>query len=295
MDSLFFTLILFSVLAYGLHGTLLTIFVRKIDSLNVTIYRNLSFIITMLPLLFFTTFDEISKLADFLPELFFASSAAVVALWTRLECIKHMPFGIATSIRQGIQVVFAFFLGYFILGELFTFLEISIIFIILLAVVSISLMKMQTAHLENSNKVLGFILIIIGGIFNTLAFFYFAILSRELNPFIATYFWESVIGIIALSVALIFGGKQGLPKIKILRPDDIIKISLVSTLTIIGTLGFAFALRMGDFAIASSLMVTVVVVQAILGYFFLKEKLNIRQILAILLIVVAVMALKLIS
>ncbi|NQZ84129.1 MAG: DMT family transporter [Nanoarchaeales archaeon] len=295
MENLFFILILFSVLAYGIGLPLLTVYARKLDGLTITVYSNLSFIITMFPLLFFAEMSEILEILNHLPMLLLASISGFIAVASLFSANKYLPVGLNGGIKQGIYIIFAFILSYLFFNEKTTPIEFLIIFVILISTILLSFMKMDLKHLDIQHMNKGITYVIVSGVFQALSYFSFASLSRNLSPFVATYFWEAGIGVAALMFILIFGGHFGVPKLKRISNNQILKISIVSTLAIIGTLCYSFAIKIGNFAIATSLLTTTIVVYTIAGYILFKEKLNIKQITLMSIIIISVMVLKLIS
>ena len=281
MENNFFILIFVTVLAFALHSSLLTKYVRKYDGLLITVYRNGSFLITMLPLLFFTSFNQIISILNHLPTLFIASFCALVAYFTRLQALKNLPFGIGATLRQAFYIFFSFALGFLLLNETYIRSDIILCAIIVGACFFLTKTNVDTTHLKNANKTYGYILLLISGLFHTLAFLFFTILTRETNPFVATYFWESLIGIFAIIAILINNGRYNISKLKVIPIKDILLIVSISSLTIIATLSYSFAIKIGDFAIANALMSATLLFQCIFGYLLFKEKLNIRQIIGI--------------
>jgi drug/metabolite transporter (DMT)-like permease len=282
IDPIFFVFITISILSYGIQGPLNVLFSRKRDALVYTVYRNLSLALTMLPVLFFASWEEVAAVTNVLPLLLAASATGAFAFICLLTAANYLPVGITQSIRQSVYVSLAVVLGAVFFGEYLSLLQLLILGAILAASVLIMLSKSSHAHLDNENRGKGVFLAILAGASVAFSFYFFSQLSRELNPLVAGYFWEVTIGVLAL-IYLLFMKYTKRYVAPISMPlKDVGLITLVSITTIFGTLGYAFAVNYGPYALASGLVTSTILISAVAGWILFKERLTYWQIFLIL-------------
>lgn len=278
VDTSFFFFITVAVLSYGIQGSLQTTFARKYDAFVVVLYRNISLAVTMSPVLLFVTREQIFEIFDHLWLLFAASGLGAVSILLALSSSKYLPIGISTAIRQVIQIIVAIFLGIVFFSEWLTLTQVVLIATITFIGVALALLKSDHPHLDPQKLLRGVLLTTAAGIIVAHAFFFFGALSREVNPFVAGYFWEVGVGVFALMyfcVLNLLGKYEGSVRIPL---RDASKIAGIALLTISATSSYAFALSMGPYALAAGLLTATTLVASVMGWVIYNERLTKFQI-----------------
>lgn len=295
VEPLFFILIAIAIVSYGIQIPLLVFFSRKMDGLIVTVYRNLSLAVTMFPVLFFVSIEEITQIVSHLPLLSAASVFGVIGFVFNLYASDYLPVGVTNSIRQAVYVIAAVLLGVLFLEEFLTPVQLFLLSGILCGGIALTLSRSNHLHLDGQYKWKGVSLACVGGAGYALAFLFFTQLSRQVSPLVAGYFWEVSIGILA-ALFLCFKVRNGSYTDQVVLPiKDILTITFVASTTISGTLAYGYAVLYGPYALASGLVTTTVLISVIAGWIMFKEKLSFVQISLILGILVLIFALRLVS
>jgi drug/metabolite transporter (DMT)-like permease len=262
-----------SILGYGLHVPLVTHLARRYDGLTVTVYRGLSLGITMAPLLLFVPADDFARLPAYFSVLALASLVGALGFFLSVTGGIYLPIGISTAFRQAAGITTVILLGVLVLGELVTPAEYGLIALLLLGVVALALSRPDIRHLAKQNVSLGIATSLAAGVATTSAYLFFATVSREISPFLAGYFWELGIGVVALIFMLaqrVAGGQH----LVLLPRRDVLKIAGVALLTIVGTSGYGLAINYGDFTIAGALLATSGAVSVFGAWFLFGERLS---------------------
>lgn len=295
LSGAFFFFIALAVISYGIQGSLQTTFARKYDAFVVTIYRNLSLIITMSPVLLLATPAEVKEITEHIPLLLAASGMGAISLLLALTSSKYLPLGVGTAIRQIVQVSIAICIGIVLLNEWLTFAQFVILIAIVFIGIALALLRSDHPHLDPANVWKGVAFAIAAGTVVAQSFYFFSLLSREVNPFVAGYFWEVGVGIFALAYAVILFA-SGKYKVSVRIPRrDAIKIIGISLLTISATSSYAFALSSGPYALAAGLLTSTTLVASVMGWVIYKERLTKFQIGLIVIAVGLMFLLKVLS
>jgi len=291
---MFYTLLIIASLAYSIQQLLLVKYIRRLDGTTVSIFRNLSLSITLIPLLFFCTYNEIIQAKEFIIEFIIAGFCGAAFLRLFFNSFKYIPISIATNTVISFRTIILLILGYTFLNESMSYEKIVIIILIIIGNIYISLIKNHLPHLINKIEK-GFALTFLGAFFLSICIFFLTKASRVLNPLVAGYFWETSIGIAALILGLI---TSAIPKIKYkfktISLSDFFKILLAASPTAIGTSCFSLALTYGPIAEASAINSIGTIFTIILSYIFLNEKLTKLQIGLIIFITILIGILRLI-
>ncbi|MDD3301966.1 MAG: DMT family transporter [Candidatus Gracilibacteria bacterium] len=292
MSLLFWGLALLSTIGYNLQWALNTKFGRKGDSLSMGTYRSLSLAISMLPLLLFSSTKNILIIYNYQFELILSSISAGIGVWFMYISMKSLPIGITTSFRSVFSVLTTIVGGFLLFGESLSLITIIFVLVILIGGVIISLSKVKFNHLINDNFYVGIILASISGILSAIALTLMVKVSRELDPFVSSYFWEFEIGIVLLIILLI-RNKVYKGKIEKISKKDFLNIFTASSPSLIGTGCYAFASTIGPIGIVSSIGVLGIAFSTIFGIFLFKEKLSFKQYFGIFIIIIGILGLKL--
>lgn len=291
---MFWFLAVASICGYVIQGTLMAHHVRKMDPLSAGFYRNATFIVTLLPLLFLTTWEKITGIVDHFWIVLLAATIGAIAQWTSFLAVRILPMGINTALGTGLGTIFAFLWAFLFLGETITLPEVIFVSVILLGSSLFALYKLKVPHLNPEKWMLGFVYRIFTSAIVSWAFILIAKTARELDPFVAGYFWEVLIAFAALGIILLrqaFGGT----KLEKISPKEFLKISIVCSPTLIGTGGFVLAAQMGSVGIISAISASGVIISALLSWAIYNEKLAKIHWAAIAIVISGVIGLKLFS
>ena len=193
------------------------------------------------------------------------------------------------------HVTCAIILGSLLFHEYLSFLQIILLGGVVLGSIVLTYVRSDQPHLDSTMAWRGIILTALAGAAASLAFYFFSKLSREIDPFVATYFWETTIGLFSLTYLC------GLIALKRYHASTRIpfraalQIVCISLLTISGTLGYAFAVHHGPYALASGLMAASVLIATLAGRFLFDERPTRAQLGLIVSTVVLIFLLKIVS
>ncbi len=162
--NLFFLFATISILSYGIQIPLLSKYARNIDSLSTTIYRNVSLIFTMAPVLFFVPKDAFSQLPDYFWFLALASGAGALAFILNMTASTYLPISIGNSLRRVSQIITSVVLGMIFFNEYLSTYQIVLIGLMTLGAVTLTTPKPDVSHLKKQNVFFGAFLGALSGI-----------------------------------------------------------------------------------------------------------------------------------
>ena len=290
---MFFLLAVLAMIAYSVQGTLISHHARKHDGLSISIYRNLSLAVTMIPLLFLASRESFSSLQDpsVITEFLIAGATGASALALSLWAVKFLPVGIKTVFGRLFSVIIVFILGFIIFVEIPLWNELFFVALILAAGGCLAMQKNEFSHLDN-NVTKGVIITFVSAVLAGFSFYFMSKLSREVDPFLSAYVWETLIGVFALLFGIIRSG-IGQKKIARVSWKEFGTITLVSWPTLIGTGAFAYAVTLGPMGIVNAIGAGGILVSIIIAHFLYGEKLIRSQWFWVLVILVGLVGLKL--
>ncbi|MDD5054637.1 MAG: DMT family transporter [Candidatus Peribacteraceae bacterium] len=290
---MFFALAIGSMLGYTLQSVLLTRAARSIDGLSLAFYRNISFIITLLPLLLGTDRTGIVATLNHWPLLLASGISGGVYLALYYTSLRYIPLGIAAAYNKAIGNGVITLAAFVILDERLN--AIGILSLVAIVAGTVALATGRThlyAHLQN-HRLRGFLLIAGGSAFVSFTVFSLGIISRMGNPLAAAYFWEVFIGIGC--VPLLIGRRLTTGHaIQRITLKQFLIIALCASPTLIGTGLISLATSMGSIAVANIIGTVSLALTAVIAWLFHEEPLKRRQWLSIILIVCGAMGLKLV-
>lgn len=291
MEATFSLLILVSLVAFGIQTPLLAIYARRFDGITVAMYRNVSLMITMSPVLLFIPEGQYELLAEYWPYVALSAFLGAVTFILGITASTYLPIGISQSLRQATNILSAIILGVLFFAEYLTALQLTLVGLLLGGVVALSLSKPDVLHLERQNVSRGIWMSIAAGVGASCTFLFFAYASRAMSPLLTGYLLEVGVGVTAVVLGALryLAFKQKTPLLKV---RDIIKLTLVSATAIVGTLCFGFAVTFGPYALASAVVSTAGIVSLLVAWYVFKEKITQKQLLTVLFILGMVIALQ---
>ena len=289
-SPMFYALALCSMLGYALQNALLGKYAREVDGLSLAFYRNISFIVTLLPLLIGASRADVLLVLVHWKELLLAGICGGLCLMCSFSSMKFLPLGISHALTSSANRIVIVFLAWFLLAETLSIPAITIMLGIIACSALLSMQKYAFDHLDQ-RMLLGVSLALCAAVPLALTKYILTVLTRTADPLVSAYFWEISIGI---AIMLMLGirsicTKQYLQRIswKTFRC-----IALSSSPTLIGTGCFGLAISMGSLSIASTIGTGSLVVTSLLAWWWYKEILQGKQWILILLIVLGIAALR---
>jgi len=183
------------MLGYTLQSVLLTRAARSIDGLSLAFYRNISFVVTLLPLLLGTDRAGIITTLNHWPLLLASGISGGIYLALNYTAWQFVPLGIATAFNKAMGNILIVLATFFFLGERLSGIGMASIAAIVGGTIALSAGHGHLyAHIKN-HPLKGFLLITAGSAFVTFTVFCLGILSRSVDPLAAGYFWEVFIGL----------------------------------------------------------------------------------------------------
>lgn len=265
-------------------------YVRKMDALSAGFYRNLSFFITLLPLLYFAPLEKIVGIQFFWFPILTAGLLGALAQWLANQSLQILPLGIHTAIGTALNIIFSAIIAWFILGQTLSIIQILFMSIIILGGAFFTLHKTHFPHLDPSKWMLGMIYRLLGSLVIALTFVLVAKVSIELNPLVSGYFWEIAIAIFSFGLLLARKMITGQPIAKV-SPKMFGMIALVCSPTLIGTGGFVLASKLGPVSIITAIGTLGIVISALLSWALYKEKLSVSSWIAFSVIILGIVGL----
>ena len=281
------------MLGYALQNTLLVRYARSMDGFSLSFYRNISFVITLLPLLILSPPEAtISVLAEW-RTLLLAGLGGALALILRFASYHYIPVGISHSFTKVATTVLLTALGWIVFREHLQWQTLSLIGLLLFGIAWLGMQRNHMPHLNNQT-LRGIGIAIFASLPLAYTIFLFVRLSKSIDPYASSYFWEVSIGISTFLLIVcrwLMTGK----KIERISVKKFLAISAASFPTLIGTAGLGLAVRQGPLGVASAIGSASLVVVALLAWWWYGEKLKGTQWYAIALIVVVMAGLKLVQ
>lgn len=277
---MFWILIGITIFGFAIQSVFMSHLVRQIDTLSGSMYRSISLIFLMLPLLLLADMDMIWEVWKYQSQLIPAAISWALSTWFWYSAVKKLPMGISASLKSITTIVGSLILGWIFFAEYFTWIAIVSIIIMLIWGIIISNSNTKFDHLDNENLVKGIFYSFIAGLLGSVTVFFMISVSRELWPYITGYFWEVEIAIALIIMVLMrkvfFNGK-----IEKISKKQFRNIAIAASPTLPATWAMAVAGTLWDFAIISVMLTLIIVVITIIGALFFKEKLNRLQYIGI--------------
>ena len=290
---MFFFWALIAAFFHAFQNTLIVKHSRKIGGLSICIYRSLSLIITMTPILYWADFSSFTKLPQHFPYILLAGALGAISSSTGFASMKYMTVAVSGTFKTALSVIFSFLFGALFLFEIPTIWQIIFSSVIIIGGFFLGTQKKDFKHLDNNVKK-GFILATIAAFCSGMMMTSLAYASRNFDPYITGYLWEASIGIFALIIGVAkkpFTGK----KITKIDSKTFFKITLLASPTLIGTLAFMKAIPLGSIGVLSSITLSGIIISLALAYFLYDEKLSKKQIFWIFFMIFGIAGLKLLE
>ncbi len=280
--------------AWALSGTLMAGFYRKLDVVSASSYRGLALACVMLPMLLFVPIQDFATIPQYLPPIFYGSILVAIGNIVGAYSIRHLPIGIASALSTSFRTMTALAMAVYMLGEVLTGFQFALVGALMVCVILLSLSnkKSDFEGVNASAYFAGVAMTLLVGVVIGWSMTMIAAETKGMNSILLTVVWENTITAILLSAAVYRGLCTGNYFAKIDR-QSFFKIALFSSPTIIGTMAFSVAVKLGFIGIVSAILSVGSVVSAILAFLLYKEKLTRLQVSFIALCCVAIAGLNL--
>ena len=289
---MFWTLAILSMIAYTVQGVLMTKYARSIDPMSAGFYRSATLIFTMLPLLYFTSWEKILTMGSYISTLLLAGLLGALSQWTRFVSIRILPVGIHSALSMGLTVIFSFLFAFLLFGETATGWQWLFSAVIVAGAAYLSLNKIDMSHLDSQKWSQGITWVLLTAFFVSCAFILTIKVAREYDPYIAGYFWEAFIALAALGMLLVRKAKTG-QNIEPIAISTFWKLALVCSPTIVGTGAFLLANTMGPVGVISAIESGGIVVGMIMSWMLYNEKLESKHLFGMGVVMIGIIGLKL--
>jgi drug/metabolite transporter (DMT)-like permease len=293
--TMFFLLAIVATAAYALQGTLMVSYYRAMDQLSAVAYRGLSLGVTMLPLLCFVPQAEFSKVPEHALLIAAASSCAALANYFAAISYLYLSVGVACAAAMSFAAIAAAIIGYAFAGESLAAPQMIFAALILVSMLGLGITKSTGPLPPRHDARKGILCSVLVGILLGTAYALVGLLSRALHPFVVGYLWEFVIGVMAAAMAALrpaIGLGAGFSR---LPPRDLLRLSLFSAPTAIGTGFYALSMTMGPIGIATAIISTMMVFMTVFAAVIYGEKPTPQQWMLLIAVCLTVAGLKLSS
>ncbi len=293
---MFWFLCVISAFAYSVQQTFMTHYIRKMDPFSVAMYRTLSLGISMSPLLFFSTIPEILEIKNHIGLLAFSSLLGGIALSMAFTMIHYLPVGISSAISSGARVIIMLIIGALYFDELLSPLMIFLIALIIGGnfFLGISSSQNKSEKLKSFNLFKGCGYVLIQGSLVATSFMIMGWVSRQMDPLVVAYAWETMIGLSLVCVGMLRWLFFQIP-LQGISAKGFFDILWICSPTLVGTGAFALAVTMGPIGIVGAIGTSSIVFVTLLAYFFYQEKLSKAQFFALGIIALGIIGIKLLG
>jgi drug/metabolite transporter (DMT)-like permease len=291
---MFFFLAILATIGYALQSTLMAPVYRNLETLSASAYRGISLGISMLPLLLFASPGSINRAPGFVDYFIGAALFAALGNWCAANSFRYFPIGIAYALGSSAVVIFVAILDICFLKQNITSTALICTGIIIGSNILLAFQKNNNQIILKDNALAGFLYTLTYGLLLSLSIIFMSELSRKLDPFLASYFWELLIGLFSIGIGILRLAISGQPLIDI-PAGEFSSILLRCSPTIIGTSCFAVAVTMGPVTIASAIGSGAIMACILFAYLFYREKISWRQGILMTVIVGAIVTLKVTS
>lgn len=269
--------IILAVIWYSIQGTLLVHYARKHDGKITGALRNISLMITWLPLLFWVQDADFWLIYRHMPIILLTACLWVTNIFMHYEALRYLSVGTGLTYKRATNVIIALLIWIFFFWESLQWYERWAMALVVWG--SFRLHKMNTSssvHIATSNTKKWTFLMIAWWALMALSRTTFKIYAEHMDNILAAYILEWSIGILML---LWFGIECIRKKYhwKMLVSKDAWYIGLISSFTYAGTIATAIAFKMWWLGITQGLLTMIIPCSALIAFFIFREKLTMKQ------------------
>lgn len=260
------------MLGYSVQGTLMAGIYRRMDTQEALAIRGLSLLISMSPLLLFAHPDSWLIKPVYIGEVALAALLTSLGGWAGMLAFRHLPVGLTTAFNTTFTTLVVIFTDV-VCGVHLMPGQLLVITLILCCIISMGLLRSPSGmpHLTHAGR--GMIGCMVFGLCLGSALAFLGHASREVDPMLTAYGWESMIGI--LSVIILVVRKRRLHRtVFSIKPRNVLQIFLFSAPTAIGSGCYMMALTMGPTSIVAAIVGVTMVMNTLLARLLYKERIS---------------------
>lgn len=294
MDIWIVGLILIAVASYATQSALYGKYSRKYSWLQAWAIRNISMIVTWLPLLFLVQDFDVSVLMDALPLILVTAFLWWVHVLIDFDGLTYLPIWVAKVIKIASKSFFVLILSLIVLWEIYTWPEWLGVLLVLAWWIWLWIQKIDIQHLEKQNISKWIYLVILAGLLSALSWYFYKLYADRLDIFLASYLLEASIWVAFIVILFVqrLKNKPG-ASLRAVSGNDIMMMSLIWLLPYVGTLSVTKAFEIWGFWITSLLMNLTIPASFVIARFLFKEKITLMQWLAIAIALAGLVVMKL--
>lgn len=288
---MFYTLAILSMLGYALQNILLVRFARTMDGMSLGFYRNISFTLTLLPLLIGSHPEEVRAAFSYWPIFLMTSICGGITLTMRFGSYRYVPVAVSHSMTSVGLTILLIGLAWFFFQETVSAMSVVLITVILLGIILLGFERGHLRHFQETH-VRGITMSVIAALPLALTHFGLIIVARDVSPLVSGYIWEVGIGVMTFVILILRRATMGIPIARI-NDRTFAMIAACSVPTLIGTACYVLAVSMGSIAIVSAIGAAGLSITALLTWWMYGERMNWKQWIAIAIIIFGIVLLKL--
>lgn len=276
--------IILPIIFWPFTGVFLAKYWRKIGSLKTSFYRQFTIFLVGIPIIFNDFLHNIQVIQNNATAIFLASTTGFIYIMTNFLSSNMLPYTIARIFYNSSRMIFALFIGYYLLWEVITLYDMVAIILLFIGFYLFSLTKIDIQHLQFKNIPLGISLSILNWVLFTLSIYYFKIYASSFSPITAAYILEVFNGILVwifLIWVLVFQKQNYF----IMKKNEFLLFLWLAPLSLLGSYWLAVSYEKVSFYVISLLFVLQFLISVFFSFFLLKEKLSYSQIFPTILVI----------
>ena len=270
-------LTLLSALAYAADTTLMARHYRDMPVMQAIGLRGLAIAVTGVVLLAFVPLQAYTALPDYVGYLIIAGITAMIANWGYASATHYFPVGIANAGVMSLQVIVMAVLGLVFFNEHLDSITYGLIAALVVVNTGLSVQRYNSTFAFKASALKGAGCVATNGIFQAISFFLLAKVARELDPFLAAYCWEVLIGLFAL-IMVFMHARFGQVTLNAVTLRTFASILWRAFPTVPAVALYAYATTLAPIAIVQAVFTTVALFAAMLGALLYRERLTRRQV-----------------
>lgn len=291
---MFYALVIGTMIGFSLQNVLLVKYARRMDTLSLSLYRNIALGILMLPLLFLAGDEgDVFSALSYWPRFVLIGVMGGLFLTFIYKSYAYIAVGLASTFSKAFIIVLTTVLGWLLIGDEFSVVTTVMITLLMLSSLWLAFIKNHLPHLDGRFS-RGIFFILIAAPAQTCILLTVAVLARTEHPLIIAYFWEASI-ILGSSLVLLIRYAVSRVPLQAISVSDFCEIALRSSPTVLGTCLFSMAAQLGPVGVIGAISTGELVLVSLLSSKLYGDKLSRMQWAVMLLIVIQIVAFKLLT
>jgi drug/metabolite transporter (DMT)-like permease len=282
----FVLLCLVARFGYSLNDIFIGRLARKHGRMEVAAFRGTSLGLSMAPWLLLVPAAAWTGLAAHWPQLLFTVSVTALANILQLHAVRYLPFGLRAALMLSTMATCSVLLGWFLLGEHLTLLEVGLGAILIASAVAVALGSHAVQDIS-PNIPRGAALTLLSATLMACAVVGVKQLARAAHPLLAAWAWEFGSGLVLLGPVLWRGRAAPVAG----AGTRFRSIAIASLPTALASGASVLALDFGELGLWGALGGTQILFTAFLGAAWHHETLGLRRWLCMVVTVAAIASL----